>query len=321
MKKAKIIVWSIVTLVLIALLVLLFCLPGISPINIIAGWSYRYEDADSYTAGSGDFPADGITSLDIDWVEGSVHLLPSDDGNIHVEETSLLSLDKPENRVHTRLSNGTLTVKYAKSGKLQAGMKKTLTVRVPASLHLATLKVTTVSASLDLRGATSEKVSLSTTSGDIRVEGTNANTFTVDTTSGGVTLSNVTCRALDVDTTSGDMMLDGISCETLLTDSTSGSLRFEGKAITVHSDTTSGSVRLVPDASVITEIDVDSTSGDVTVVLPAGAGFAASLDSVSGDFSGNFDARSNGGIYVYGDGKISISVDSVSGNLRIERAR
>ena len=136
-----------------------------------------------------------------------------------------------------------------------------------------------------------------------------------------MTLSGVNTETLDLDSTSGTMTLIDTVTKTLTADSTSGSLRFTGEAETITADTTSGSVRLTPSVGILREIRVESISGDVTVTLPATAGFSASLDSMSGRFSGEFDARLTDGEYVYGDGKIHISVETNSGNLRIERKK
>ena len=51
MRQTKIIVWSIVSVLILGLLIALFLLPGIGPINIFTGGVYRYADAADYTAG------------------------------------------------------------------------------------------------------------------------------------------------------------------------------------------------------------------------------------------------------------------------------
>lgn len=340
MRQTKIIVWSIVSVLILGLLIALFFLPGIGPINIFTGGVYRYADAADYTAGAKEFSADDLHALDIDWIDGAVELLPSEDGKIHVKESSSFSLEETDKQVHTRVAEGTLFIRYAVSGKRVSSLRKTLTVRIPEGLSLRSASINAISAPLGLTSLSAEKAAFSTTSGEIRLEtiratslvaettsgsitlsGVSANTLKLESTSGGMTLSGVNTETLDLDSTSGTMTLTDTVTKTLTADSTSGSLRFTGEAETITADTTSGSVRLTPSVGILREIRVESISGDVTVTLPATAGFSASLDSMSGRFSGEFDARLTDGEYVYGDGKIHISVETNSGNLRIERKK
>ncbi|HBJ19523.1 MAG TPA: hypothetical protein DDY70_07325 [Clostridiales bacterium] len=340
MRRTKIIIWSVVSVLILGLLIALLFLPGIGPITFPTGGIYRYANAADYTARGKEFSADDLHALDIDWIDGAVEILPSEDGKIHVEESSSFSLEEAEKQVHTCVSDGTLFVRYAASGKRAPALRKTLTVRIPEGLSLRSASVSAVSAPLKLSSLSAEKAVFSTTSGTIRLENIRATTLVADTTSGGMTISGVSTETLELETTSGGMTVSDVSTETLKLDSTSGamtltgivtktltadstsaSLRFEGEAETITADTTSGSVRLTPSTKSLREIRVESTSGDVTVTLPADAGFSASLDSMSGRFSGEFDARLTDGEYVCGDGKIHITVETNSGNLRIERKK
>lgn len=90
------------------------------------------------------------------------------------------------------------------------------------------------------------------------------------------------------------------------------------KTETVRANTVSGDMTLrfatEPDS-----IDADSVSGDVTVQLPENAGFTAKLDSVSGKVGGELmDGSGDGKTCIRGNGECSISMDSVSGDLRLD---
>lgn len=319
MRRTKILVWSIVSVLLLALLLTLFLFPGgVLPTSLF-GHFYRYGNAEEYVTGTDTFAAEAVTALDIDWIEGAVILRPSEDRTFSIEESAAVSLENENDQMHTRLSDGTLSIKYAASGKLRLGMRKTLIVRVPFTVRLSWLKVSTTSASLELTSLACEKMDLSTTSGSMKIGDSNGVDLTAGSTSGRVTLTGSTFGDIEINTTSGDMVLDDVGTGTLLIDSTSGSLRFAGRATAIRANTTSGSVHLTPETDELSEINVDSTSGDVTVLLPEGTGFSASLDSVSGDFRGNFDARRSGSVYLCGDGKIRITVNTVSGDLRLEK--
>lgn len=65
----------------------------------------------------------------------------------------------------------------------------------------------------------------------------------------------------------------------------------------------------------------ETVSGDTVWTFPKQAQFTLEFDTVSGDFTCEFDVTAvQRGKYVCGDGTVSCSVDSVSGDLYIRRA-
>ena len=68
------------------------------------------------------------------------------------------------------------------------------------------------------------------------------------------------------------------------------------------------------------EISSDTVSGHVQITLPADASFSAELDSVSGKLDCQFSTSKQGDVYYCGQGGGAFSFDSVSGNVRIQKA-
>ena len=68
-------------------------------------------------------------------------------------------------------------------------------------------------------------------------------------------------------------------------------------------------------------IDLDSVSGQLVVVLPENTGFTAELDSLSGKMYSDFSTTYQDDTMCYLDGACKITMDSVSGNLRIRQSK
>lgn len=93
------------------------------------------------------------------------------------------------------------------------------------------------------------------------------------------------------------------------------------QAGTVRIDTVSGDVALRMTAAP-RSIDADAVSADVTIRLPESAGFHAELDSVSGRVGGSLlEGAVDVKAYTRGSGECRITMNSVSGDLRLDAAR
>lgn len=297
MRKTKIVLWSVIAALLILLLTVLLLLPQRQTSSLF-GSIYRYGDSEGYTAGGGSLSAEGVTALSVDWLNGSVELLPSSDGLFHVEESASRTCDDAE-LLHMRIANGVLSVKYAKSGTSILHLTKALTVRVPQGL-LERLDVDTVSADIRDSGVSAPEAELQTVSGGIQVSDASIKTLTLGTVSGGIRADNVLCNDITASSTSGSISLVG-DTEEIALDSVSGDLTFEVLAKAPRS------------------IRTESTSGNIKLCLPASVGFTAQFSSVSGDFSSDLAASKNNNIYTAGDGGIEIHASTVSGDLKIQK--
>lgn len=296
MRKTKIVLWSVITALLILFLIVLLLLPQ-QQTSSLFGTIYRYGDSEGYTAGGGSLSAEGVNTLSVDWLNGSVELLPSFDGLFHIEESASRECDEKE-KVHTRISGETLSVRYAESGTSILNLTKKLTLRVPSGLLLSALDVNTVSASLLSDDIDSRSATIETVSGNIRIDG---GAFTT----------------LSLNTVSGACLAEGSRAETLSIESTSGSIRFSGEADDITLDTVSGRLEAELPSRAPQTIRASSTSGDITLFLPAPVGYTVSFSSVSGDFTSEVGVTKSGSTYVAGDGAVNIRSNTVSGDLKI----
>ena len=301
--------------------------------------SYWYDDSD-YSVGDHAF-TERITSLDIDWLAGSVTIVPGEGDTLTIQEQSSKGDTDTRDQLRWRVADGKLTVKFCEPSRLLAFhiSEKSLTVTVPAAW---------------LEDMTSVK--LDTASASVQVSGLRADRLDVDTASGAVTVTDLTVRELDVDTASGQVQVVNATADTADMESASGGITFGGKVGKVDVDTASGRVNLtltekagevsVSSASgnisitgTADEVDLDTASGTLTlrltqaarkvsvdsvsglleIHLPATApGFTVNMDSVSGELTVNGFATQGGNRrQVYGDGSMTIDCDTVSGNVTI----
>lgn len=122
-----------------------------------------------------------------------------------------------------------------------------------------------------------------------------------------------------IDNVSGDMTLTDITVTGLTVDNVSGELNFSGSCRTAEVSTVSGDCTLTLTAAP-NSIDLDSVSGQLVVALPENTGFTANLDSLSGKLYSDFAATYQNDAMRYLDGACKISMDSVSGDLRIRQS-
>lgn len=246
----------------------------------------REPTEDLYTGSDYALPAEtDITALDIDWITGEVEILVTDDDAITVAEEVGYNGYNAHPMVVTD-DSGTLRIRYADETWMSAIdlAEKKLTVHLPRAVvkNLTDVNLVSVSADYKVDALTvREEFVFSSVSGDLEAE------F--------ITAENVNA---EVNTVSGKIQLDG-SFRQVNGESTSGEIDL--------------TLRTCPD-----KLSVAAVSGDVDVELPRSAGFTLAYNTVSGDLKCDFAAKRSGEKLICGDGGCEISVDTTSGDLKIE---
>ncbi|MGM9681494.1 MAG: DUF4097 family beta strand repeat-containing protein [Eubacteriales bacterium] len=284
--------------------------------------------------------AGDIKSLNIGWAAGEVRISVEEGlDQVTVSETG----DNSKHRLCWELSDsGTLNLRYTQKSGFIIGSypKKTLTVRLPASVDMNLVKINAYSSSLNADGLNIGQLDYSGASGSIVLKNcTIANDclidkasgdlemtsveiggkLDIDNASGGITADSLTVHHISIDTASGKVTLKNTDCSLLNLSSASGGIYFSGTVDRVDQESASGKgeYRLT---NVPTEMEFDSASGGVIIYLPADAGFHASLDGASGSISCGFpDATvSKKSAYRNGQGNCTIEMDAASGSLSIQ---
>lgn len=168
------------------------------------------------------------------------------------------------------------------------------------------------------------KLHLDLGSGEVAVSDAEGE-LTVDAGSGDVSLTNVRGDKLLLDTGSGTITGDGLRAASIMLDTGSGDVTLNGvSAPVIELDTGSGTVELGLESDIET-LRLDSGSGDVILRAPATLGARLEAETGSGDVSGTLiegltrrrdEDRVVGTI---GDGQGLITIDSGSGDVRLER--
>ena len=301
----KIIAYSFVALLLLVLLLVLLKSNWFGKLINWNGFSIsggiNYANADKYSIGSTEVDAAQITTLDVDWINGDVDIVPYAGTKIVVTESNTASLPDEE-RLHYWNDNGTLYIKFCASGLTRIKLdnnNKTLQIKVPKDFA-ASLRINTVSAGCAISEVAAKDVEIKTVSGSVN-----------GTVSG-------TPSSAKVGTVSGKINL---SCKTDKADFTtvSGSIEFNGTATTIDAKTTSGAIRINTE-NAPESIKAKSVSGSVKLFLPETSEFEAQLSTVSGTLRCEFPTvtlKKNN--LKCGNGGIDIEASTVSGNLDINK--
>lgn len=344
----RIVIWLVVLCLLGGLFAV--CLTGYYGGGEKDGWfpqirnlgfanSYWYDDSD-YSVGDHAF-TERITSIDIDWLEGCVTIVPGEGDTLTLQEQSSVGVTDTRDQLRWRVADGKLTVKFCGPSRLLALdiPEKSLTVTVPAAWleDMTSVKLDTASVSVEINGLGADRLDVDTASGTVTLTDLTVRELDVDTVSGRIQVTNATADTADMDTTSGNITFSGkgnmvdvdtVSGQVNLTlmgeagevsvSSTSGNISVTGAADEVDLDTTSGTMTLTL-TKAARRVSADSVSGRLEIHLPATIpGFTVDLDSVSGEITVNGFATQGGNRHrVYGDGSMTIDCDTVSGNVTI----
>ena len=169
----------IVGIVAGALLVLTVVLGIFNALVADGGWyfgweSYRYDE-EGYEKGGSSVPSLQVTAIDIDWLDGSVTVLPCDDKYISLSERAVGGLEEGQT-LRWRLSEdgSTLSVKYRKSSWFlgaSVNRNKELVLRVPRGLleGLTELKIKTARGTVTVQGIEAANTEILTERGDVRL--------------------------------------------------------------------------------------------------------------------------------------------------------
>jgi len=244
---------------------------------------------------------EGIVSLDIDWVSGSVDFVIHEDDHFGFSEHSDRPIEDAYKMVVGQKGN-TLEVDYTDKVPLLGSIPtKYLTVYIPAA-----------------KAAAMNEIRISVTSAEVSVSGITADKLIVSSVSGEVYAEEMTLRYVSIETTSGEVMLNqlGTSC-TAEMNTVSGDIDLSGNYQEVEANSTSGEVKISLSAP-SQELEIDTTSGDVTLQIPDGMGLELEYDTVSGDFISDMAMVYRDESYILNGGGAEYEVSTTSGDLIVQ---
>lgn len=149
-----------------------------------------------------------------------------------------------------------------------------------------------------------ERLAIDTTSADLDAQFLRASKFSYDTTSGDMHIGNLETSQTTINTTSGDVLINAMS-GSLLFNSVSGEINARFEKLTDN-------------------ISISTTAGATRITLPRDSEFGLEASSVSGSVYCDFplltkerERNDHEWSAVVGAGKIKITWESVSGDLKL----
>lgn len=298
----RIVIWSAVIVLLIVAAVMMA--NGGLGFSTGAGIGsvYKYSDSSSYSIGDFSANADDISSIDIEWISGSVDISEYDGDDIKVTEDGF---DDEDTKLRYRIKNGKLSIRFVKSGWRNGfvigvgklSLEKDLTILVPKGKQLRELDMELVSSSVEVNGISADDVDIDTVSGAVNIENLTTNDIDIEGVSGAIALKDITARTVDID-------------------HVSGAIEFSGTVREIDFNTVSGGI--TAEFTEVPEIvSIDAVSGSTDIRMPK-TGISAEIDSVSGNVWAFGDKLGKSGEFTVGDGYMKLNVDTVSGGVEIE---
>lgn len=258
----------------------------------------NFEEVGSYTVS-----ADTVRRLDIDWASGSVLVEPYDGEEIRIVERAQRSLRDKE-KLYYEADGNKLKISYTKPHVVSFFLslpRKQLEIQIPAALAdtLSNLDVDSASADITVRELSVRELSLQSASGNL-------------------TANSLVCDKLSLESVSGNTRADRIRTEKLDAETVSGDVVLSGRFSILDMEGVSGRLSAIAE-SCPNELDVNTVSGDITLSIPENDGFAVRYSKVSGDFLCDFPTRQDGKRAVYQNGGADFRMETVSGDLIIQK--
>lgn len=230
-------------------------------------------------ASVGSVPYTQVSELEIQWVAGSITIVPGDTDQIEFSETA--NADKP---MIWKLVGDKLVIQFCEGWRaMNFGFRvndltKDLVVTVPRDWCPRQIQVDAVSAE--------------------------------------VNMSDLNVMEIEVDSVSGVCNLQNCVVDDLSLDSVSGNIDFTGSIGEVNCNTVSGSCNIVTDR-IPDKIDLECMSGEMDLTLPADAGFTIEMENPGAELTSDFALTKRGRTYMAGDGSCQIGFKGISGDLFI----
>lgn len=296
--------------------------------------------------------AEGIESMDVDWVSGSVQVRPWNGAGVRVTEKARRPLSEEE-RMAVTVEDGEMRVRWCRRrafqafGWVRANYGKQLLIEVPEDSGLENLWVKTASAGVRVSGLQAKELKVKTGAGEIRANAVVGETAELSSGSGSISARDLRptdrlslstasgelegealCSGdIRLNTVSGDMLVRSFAAKEVEIGTVSGDARLEGSAESVQCSAVSGDLELQM-AALPRQIRADSVSGDIGLSLPKGAGehggFSVQYSTSSGDFSSDFPLNGSlgqrKGQAGCGDGDCHIVLSTVSGDMDLKQA-
>ncbi|MCR4741583.1 MAG: DUF4097 domain-containing protein [Treponema sp.] len=142
----------------------------------------------------------------------------------------------------------------------------------------------------------------------------------VQAVSGSVKINEIKLDSLDLEAVSGSVNIYDSTILDLNINTVSGSINAEGNFDAIECETVSGSIKVKNVSQLKSNSKFESISGSVILELPEDSNYKIDYESMSGSFTDNLNNTSGkkSGTSVKGNGKVKISISTISGSIKIQ---
>lgn len=246
---------------------------------------------------------EGIDSIEVRWVNGSVECVSYEGDMIFFEEDPPFSGSESD-QLRYSVSGTTLQIRF--SSQMESlfqfwKSKKNLRIRLPKAFceNMQSAAIYVVGAKIYTEGITAKQIKL-------------------DAVSGPISAIDVKAEKLRMSSVSGKNTLENVDVDELRINIISGRVHFTGRCKEISMDSVSGNVSI--DSTVFPQKSSFSiVSGNIDMHVPDNDGFTLGFSKVSGTLSSDFPMLEQGKKRIYKNGEKQIQVTSVSGNLKLRQ--
>ncbi|MCD8026533.1 MAG: DUF4097 family beta strand repeat-containing protein [Clostridiales bacterium] len=299
--KNRIIIWSAVSLVLVAAL--------IGGMIFVNDYGYSLFESEMVEVGSAEFSASDIKSLDISWESGQIYISNTYENTDKITVTEYWDEDLAEkydrdNLYYDLKDDGTLKIESDSSFYYSLiGLKteeKNLKIQIPYGTELDSLNIDAGNSYVSVSGIKS---------GSLDVEGT----------ANDAEITDVYADTLNIETVSGDITLTGGKYDEIRTETVSGGCWVQSESRIIECSDVSGNIYTAC-GRMTEKLDAENVSGSVECTISdLVSGYTVNMSTVSGNTDCNYNnAKSENGSVVSGDGSAQIDIVTVSGDISIQ---
>lgn len=240
----------------------------------------------TYTMGEGSVNAQQVKNIQVEWVAGSITVVPGDTKEITFSETVHSEKAKPMVWEH---KGDTLHIQFCEP-TFHVGINIGTTVNMDSKDLVITVPKEWV-----------------------------CNELSIDSVSANVDVSDLVCDSIELTNVSGKCEFTNCQTDALSLETVSGGIEYRGGLNRLNCESVSADC-VIYAMSHPSAIDLEGVSCDLTLYLPESCGFTVETETASGDFESDFPTTSEKGKHIYGDGKCEIDAESVSGDIIIRKA-
>lgn len=230
-------------------------------------------------------PADGMTQLSVDWLDGEIEVEMYEGPEIILEETSSFVLDESNALMYTK-KNDTLAITSAPSeyGISISGIcqgSKELHIYLPQNIEWNKVQIDAQNSDISIGGLISSNLKADTVDGDLSLSEVELENLSFNSMGGNLIAKNSHVEKMNVDTTSGDMSMD---------------------------------LRICPQL-----IQFDTIDGDTQLYLPDDSEFTIQMDTVSGNLNSDFSGTHKDECFTVGSGAAQFDMNTASGSVQVHK--